>query len=81
MYRNDKGTITVNELDAINWAAKKAGISYGIFVATMKEEDYKAVMEDFCQEMLRRQKIEQARMRAWKAAQHKKPIEEGAMEE
>lgn len=28
MYRNDEGTVTVRELDAITWAAKNAGVSY-----------------------------------------------------
>ena len=38
MYRNDEGTVTVRELDAINWAAKNAGVSYGVFAMSLKME-------------------------------------------
>ena len=62
VYWDRKHEIAVKELDAISWAAKKAGLSYGTFVSGMKPEQHTEVMEDFCAELLRRKKEEQARL-------------------
>lgn len=62
VYWDRKHEIAVSELDAISWAAKKAGVSYGTFVSGMKPEQYTEVMEDFCAELLRRKKEERARL-------------------
>lgn len=62
VYWDRKHEIAVKELDAISWAAKKAGVSYGTFVSGMKPEQYTEVMEDFCAELLRRKKEERARL-------------------
>lgn len=62
VYWDRKHEIAVKELDAISWAAKKAGVSYGSFVSGMKPEQHTEVMEDFCAELLRRKKEEQARL-------------------
>lgn len=62
MYCNRKHEITINELDAIGWAAKKAGVSYGTFVSGMQKEQYVEIMEAFCAEKLRRLKEEQERL-------------------
>ena len=62
MYWNRKHEIAVSELDAISWAAKKAGVSYGTFVSGMKPEQYMEIMEDFCAELMRRRKEERARL-------------------
>lgn len=61
-YWNRKHEIAVKEIDAISWAAKKAGVSYGTFVSGMKPEQYREIMEDFCAELVRRKKEEQARL-------------------
>lgn len=62
VYWDQKHEIAVKELDAISWAAKKAGLSYGTFASGMKPEQYREIMEDFCAELLRRKKEEQARL-------------------
>lgn len=62
VYWDRKHEIAVKELDAISWAAKKAGLSYGTFASGMKPEQYREIMEDFCAELLRRKKEERARL-------------------
>lgn len=71
MYRNDEGTVTVRELDAITWAAKNAGVSYGVFAMSLKPEQYKGVFESYCEEILRRKREEQAWLRSAPAAKSK----------
>lgn len=63
MYWNREHDFAVSEIDAISWAAKKSGVSYGTFVSEMKKEQYMEIMEEFCAEMVRRKKEEQARLR------------------
>lgn len=76
MYRNDEGTVTVNELDALSWAEKRANAkSYGAFTSTLTPEAYKAILEEYCDVVLERQREEKARLKAWKAAS-KKTMEE-----
>ena len=67
-YWDRKHEIAVKELDAISWAAKKAGLSYGTFVSGMKPEQYREIMEAFCAELLRWKKEERARLMALSAA-------------
>ena len=77
MYRNDKGTVTVNMLDAISWAENRAKAkSYGEFTSTLKPEAHKAILEEYCEVVLERQRIEKERLKAWKATSHKKTMEE-----
>ena len=73
MYRNDEGTVTVRELDAITWAAKNAGVSYGVFAMSLKPEQYKGIFESYCEEVLRRKREEQAWLRSNPAAKSKRP--------
>lgn len=64
---------TVRELDAITWAAKNAGVSYGVFAMSLKPEQYKGIFESYCEEILRRKREEQAWLRSAPAAKSKRP--------
>lgn len=45
MYRNDEGTVTVRELDAITWAEKNAGVSYFPRGTRVNRSTYKKIGE------------------------------------
>ena len=52
------------QLDAISWAAKKAGLSYGKYSTTLTEEDKERIYTEYAQLLAAKRREEQKRLAA-----------------
>lgn len=50
------------QLDAISWAAKKAGMSYGKYSSTLTEEDKTRIYAEYAQLLAAKRRKEQKRL-------------------
>lgn len=63
----ESGLSKAQQLDAINWAANKAGLSYGVYSVSLRESDKERIYEDYARLLAQ----EREKEKLWLAAKEK----------